>query len=404
MRSIVLSILLTLLALPVAAAPDLSKLTLAPGFKIDVLVEGLDSPRSLAVSPSGMVFVGTRTNRKRETIGKVYAFQLSADNTRAGEILTIADGLNVPNGVAYNDGDLYVAEIDRILKYTNIEKNLASPPKPVTVYDNLPSDFHHGWKFIRFSPAGKLYVPVGAPCNICEEDEQVYYNIQRMNADGSDAEVFAFGVRNTVGFDWHPDTEHLWFTDNGRDLLGDLLPSDELNHAPLKNMHFGYPYCHQGDFPDPEFGIGSDKHCREFTAPAGKMGPHVAALGMRFYTGEMFPGKYHHQPFIALHGSWNRTEEAGHTGGKIVVAHLRNNLMHEMETIVEGWLRPDNSYIGRPVDVAVLDDGSMLISDDYAGVIYRLRYEAQNESGLAKALEGVREPLISVPSTAGAIR
>lgn len=406
MRSLVTLVLFFSLLTPLAAAPDVSKLTLAPGFKISVLVDGLDAPRSLAVSPSGTVFVGTRTNRKRETIGKVYAFQLRAGNTSAGEVVTVAQGLNVPNGVAFRNGDLYVAEIDRVLKYADIEKRLANPPNPETVYDDLPSDFHHGWKFIRFSPDGKLYVPVGAPCNICEEDEDEYYNIQRMNADGSDAEVYAFGVRNTVGFDWHPNTGDLWFTDNGRDLLGDMLPADELNHAPLKNMHFGFPYCHQGDFPDPEFGNSTDKHCREFTAPAAKLGPHVAALGMRFYTGDMFPENYHNQPFIALHGSWNRTKEAGHTGAKIIVPRLRNNLVREVEVIAEGWLQDDNTYIGRPVDVAMLDDGSMLISDDFAGVIYRLWYEADVESAVTEALQGVREPLISVPmpSTEGNVR
>ncbi len=358
------------------AAPDLTQLKLAPGFKIQIVADGMQSPRSLAVTPDGTVFIGTRTNRKRETIGKVYALKLDENYQLEGEVITIAKGLNLPNGVAFKDGDLYVAEINRILKYPDIEKNLRKPPEPVTIYEDLPDDFHHGWKFIRFSPQGRLYVPVGAPCNVCEEDEQVYANIQAMNDDGSEPTVFAKGVRNTVGFDFHPKTGDLWFTDNGRDLLGDMLPSDELNHAPYANMHFGFPYCHQGDFPDPEFGDSENHHCREYTPPAGKMGPHVAAIGMRFYTGTMFPEKYQQQPFIALHGSWNRTEQAGHTGAQVVVAHLTNNLVTEIEPVVDGWLGEDNKYIGRPADVAMLADGSMLISDDFAGVVYRLWYEA----------------------------
>lgn len=367
----------TVLVGPALYARDLSHLKLAPGFKIDIVADGLKSPRSIALSPNGVVYLGTRTAGRRNIVGDVYAFELDENYALKGKVRTVASGLNVPNGVAWHNGDLYIAEIGRVIKLRNIDEHLDDPPEPVVINEDFPEDYHHGWKFIRFSPDDKLYVPVGAPCNVCEDEQDTHSNIQRMNPDGSEREVFARGVRNTVGFDWHPATGHLWFTDNGRDLMGDYLPADELNYAPNPKMHFGFPYCHQGDVKDPEYGNETDKHCREFSEPVAKLGPHVAALGMRFYTGKQFPEKYRGQPIIALHGSWNRSEEAGHTGGKLVVAHLDGNLLAEVETLVDGWLGENNEWLGRPVDVEQLPDGSMLISDDHAGVIYRLSYEDQ---------------------------
>ena len=361
------------------AGPDISKLKLAPGFRISVYAEGVTSARSLALSPSGTLFVGTFAKSfGGKPVGKVYAIKDTDGDNRAEQVTAIASGLNYPNGVALYKGDLYVAEIDKVLKFADIERNLNGKAKAQLITDVFPSEFHHGWKFIHFSPTGKLYVPVGAPCNICERAPDEYANIQRFNSDGSGGEVFARGVRNSVGFDWHPETGELWFTDNGRDMMGDELPSDELNHAPEAGLHFGYPYCHQGDIPDPE--LAKDKNCADFRKPVAKLGPHVAALGMQFYTGKMFPEKYRNQPFIALHGSWNRTPEAGHTGGKLVVAHLRDGELVEYETIVDGWLGEDNKFFGRPVDMEVMRDGSMLISDDHADVIYRLWYEPDPDS------------------------
>jgi len=228
------------------------------------------------------------------------------DGDGAADVVhTIATGLTQPNGVAFRDGSLYVAEVSRILRYDGIEARLDDPPDPVVLLDGLPTETHHGWKFLRFGPDGWLYFQVGAPCNICLSADERYASILRVRPDGSDLEVFARGVRNTVGFDWHPDTGVLWFTDNGRDNLGDDVPPDELNRAPEAGLHFGYPYCHGGSIPDPEY--GAERGCEEFVGPALRMGAHVASLGMRFYTGDMFPAEYRHRIFIAQHGSWNRT-------------------------------------------------------------------------------------------------
>lgn len=341
----------------------LNKLKLPAGFKIEVFAEGLKNARSMAVSPSGIVYVGTRRGNK------VYALKDLNGDLRPDKIYTIAKGLKMPNGVAFRKGDLYVAEVNRIIKFENIESNLANPPKPVVVFDKYPSDYHHGWKFIAFGPDDKLYVPVGAPCNVCERDKKVYSSITRLNADGTGMEVFASGVRNSVGFDWHPDTKELWFTDNGRDMLGDDLPSDELNHAPKKGMHFGFPYCHQGNTADPEFG---DYHsCSEFEGPKELMGAHVAALGMRFYTGKMFPKAYQKSIFIAQHGSWNRSSKVGY---RVMEVKLEGDKVVSYKPFVTGWLEGETAW-GRPVDVQQLADGSLLVSDDYAHAIYRISYK-----------------------------
>ena len=341
----------------------LNNIKLPPGFEISIYAGNLPNARSLALSPKGTLFVGTLKE------GKVYAVLSPGRENEAKKTITIAQGLNMPNGVAFRNGALYVAEVNRVLRYDDIESRLSNPPKPVTLNDKFPEDRPHGWKFIAFGPDGLLYVPVGAPCNICEPDANRYAVITRMKADGAGPELFAQGIRNTVGFDWHPVTKELWFTDNGRDNLGDDVPPDELNYAPKQGLHFGYPYCHGGDIPDPEF--GKKRSCSEFTPPAQKLGPHVAALGMRFYTGSMFPADYHNQIFIAEHGSWNRTAPIGY---RVTLVQLNNNRAVSYKVFAEGWLQGNRAW-GRPVDVLVMPDGALLVSDDEAGVVYRIRYK-----------------------------
>ncbi|MBT8338513.1 MAG: sorbosone dehydrogenase family protein [Desulfatitalea sp.] len=341
----------------------LTAIRMPPGFKIELYNDAVPGARSLAMSPSGVLFVGTRNN------GRVYAV-MRQNGKPNGRVITIADSLNMPNGVALFDGDLYVAEVGRILRFRQIESHLDNPLPPEVVYDQFPKDTHHGWKFIRFGPEGKLYVPVGAPCNVCLRSEPVYATITRLNRDGSGFEIYAHGVRNTVGFDWHPLTGQLWFTDNGRDWLGDDQPPDELNRSGIKGLHFGFPYCHGTAIADPKF--GGDVSCTRYTPPAADLGPHVAALGMRFYTGRMFPQTYRNQIFIAEHGSWNRSQK---TGYRITIARLNDNQVLSYEPFAQGWLAGKSAW-GRPVDVEIISDGSMLVSDDKNGVIYRISYEA----------------------------
>ena len=359
---------------------SLDRISLPPGFSIDIYAEGLSNPRSMALSPNGTLFVGTREAPQNIArggsagAGQVYAVLDRDNDQKADEVITIDTGLNAPNGVAFRDGSLYVAEINRILRYDLIESRLDNPPEPVVVTDAFPTDWMHGWKFIAFGPDGKLYVPVGAPCNVCDraDDEPRYGSITRMNPDGSELEVFASGIRNSVGFDWHPATNELWFTSNGRDGLGDETPPDVLNRADRQGMHFGFPYCHGGDLPDPQF--GEARSCADFEPPALGLGPHVAALGMRFYTGDMFPERYRNQIFIAEHGSWNRSPAAGHTGYRLMVVHLDGDRPVEYEVFADGWLQDDNTAWGRPVDVLVMPDGALLLADDGAGAIYRISY------------------------------
>jgi len=358
------------LAMLVCCAPARSKdplplerIKLPAGFRIEVFSSEVPGARSLALSQGGVLYVG-----QRERGGKVYAVVDKDKDGRADAVHVVADGLNVPNGVAWRDGSLYVAEISRILRFDGIDARLADPPKPVVVSERYPSDRHHGWKFIRFGPDGKLYVPVGAPCNICKREDPVYASITRMAPDGSGFEVFAHGVRNTVGFDWHPRTKALWFTDNGRDLLGDDRPPDELNRAPQAGLHFGYPFCHGKEIPDPEFGKG--RECSQFVPPARELRPHVAALGLRFYTGEMFPAEYRGQIFFAEHGSWNRSQKIGY---RVSLARLAGDQVESYEAFAEGWLVGEEPW-GRPVDVEVAADGALLISDDRAGAVYRVSY------------------------------
>lgn len=348
-----------------AQALPVGLIKLPQGFRIDVYAQGVKNARSLAISPGGTVFVGTRT------AGNVYALVDEDRDGQADKMYVLAEGLNMPNGVAFRDGALYVAEVHRVIKFENIEENLAQPPAPVVVNATFSRDEWHGWKFIRFGPDGKLYVPVGAPCNVCEPPGPLSASITRMNPDGSELEVFAEGIRNSVGFDWQPGTNELWFTDNGRDMLGDDLPPDELNRAPQAGMHFGFPYCHGGDIADPQFG---KKHgCMEFNPPAQKLAPHVAALGMRFYQGNMFPEEYHHQIIIAEHGSWNRSKKIGY---RLMLVRLQDNKPVAYEVFAEGWKQGEEVW-GRPVDVQEMADGSLLVSDDFAGAVYRITYAGE---------------------------
>jgi glucose/arabinose dehydrogenase len=371
-RFSILSLLLILLACAgnekkeeLVSSLPLHLVNLPDGFKIHVFAE-VNNARSLAMSPSGTIFVGNRGG------DKVYAVRDTDGDFIADEYYVIDSLLRMPNGVAFKDGDLYVAEVSRILRYKNIEAQLANPPKTEVVYDQYPTDGHHGWKYIAFGPDDLLYVPVGAPCNICEPAE-IYASITRIdvNSDTIEPELFAHGVRNTVGFTWHPDTKELWFTDNGRDMMGDDIPPCELNHAPEKGMHFGYPYCHGGTIQDTEF--GHKRPCADFVAPAQNLGPHTAPLGLKFYTGDMFPDTYKNAIIIAEHGSWNRSKKIGY---RLSMVKLDGNKSLGYETFADGWMDDETQKVwGRPVDVLQLPDGSLLVSDDHANVIYRIYYE-----------------------------
>ena len=341
--------------------PRLTQIKLPEGFHIRVYAKGVPGARSLSLSPSGTLFVGTRSS------GRVYAVRDEDGNHKAERIIILASGLNRPNGVAFKDGDLYVAEVSRILRYRDIEAHLDNPPQPEIVNNAFPTDRAHGWKFIRFGPDGLLYVPVGAPCNICASPDP-YASIGRLEPSTGDFEVVSRGVRNSVGFDWHPETGEMWFTENGRDWMGDDLPPDELNRVTADGQHFGYPYCHGTDIADPAF--GAQRGCGEFIAPVQELGPHVAALGMRFYTGNMFPAEYRNQIFIAEHGSWNRTRKIGY---RLTLVRLAADGAVSYEPFAEGWLQGESNW-GRPVDVLVMSDGSLLVSDDQAGLIYRISY------------------------------
>lgn len=357
------ALLLSLLAIQnMAETLPLGRIKLPPGFKISIYAENVEGARSMCLSPSGVLYVGTRDE------GKIYALPDYDRDYRADDVLIVADGLNMPNGVAFRDNSLYAAEINRIIKYKDLERDLKNPPEPVIISDIFPKEKHHGWKFIRFGPDGMLYVPVGAPCNVCRSAERIYAAVTRLKSDGTGFEIFAEGIRNTVGFDWHPETRELWFTDNGRDWMGNNKPPDELNRAPEKGMHFGFPYMHGKDIADPKFGKGSDYS--KYAKPEAELGAHVAALGMRFYTGKMFPAEYRSQIFIAEHGSWNSTVPRGY---RVSLVRLENNKAAGYEVFAEGWLKGFSAW-GRPVDIEIMPDGSMLLSDDKAGVIYRIVY------------------------------
>jgi glucose/arabinose dehydrogenase len=340
----------------------LDDIELPPGFSIEEYAD-VPNARSLALGDRGTVFVA---NRKGQS---VYAVVANDDGTT--RTIELTEGMNAPNGIAFHDGDLYIAEIDRVTRYTDIENNLDAIPDAEVLDIQLPEDRHHGWRYIGFGPDDKLYISIGVPCNVC--DKEGYAQIVRMNSDGSERETFATGIRNSVGFTWHPATKDLWFTDNGRDMMGDDIPPCELNRAPRPGLHFGFPYCHGGEILDPEFGEG--KQCADYMPPARKLGPHVAPLGVKFYTGEMFPAEYQGQIFIAEHGSWNRSKKIGY---RITLVRLDDGRAVSYEPFAEGWLQ-NQSVSGRPVDLIVLGDGSMLVSDDLSGKIYRITYRNPNQ-------------------------
>lgn len=347
---------------PIAAAADklpVDRLKLPKGFKIEVFASGIPDARSIRIGDKGTVFLG---NRLQDKVWAIY----QKDGKRVQK--PIMTGMYRPNGLAFHDGTLYIAELSKISKIEKIEDNLDNPPKPVMIYDNLPKDEAHGWKFMAYGPDNKLYFEVGQPCNDCMPDD-AHGQIRRINLDGSGMEVVARGVRHSVGFDFHPVTHELYFTDNGRDWMSEDIPNDELNRVTKVGQHFGSPYCYQGNIPDSEFGWGHA--CSEFVPPVALMGPHAAALGMRFYTGTMFPAEYRGAILVARHGSWNRSIKFG---GDIALVKLnKDGSVKSVEPFITGFI-VDNKYIGRPVDVQPMKDGSLLISDDYNGAVYRVTY------------------------------
>jgi len=337
--------------------PKLDFINLPSGFSINIFAENVPGARSMALSPQGILFVGSRKN------GQVYALLDHNNDQRVEEVKIIARGLNMPNGLVFNEGDLYVAEIDRILKYDDIVNNLDNPLTTI-ITTELPKDTQHGWRYLALGPDHNLYLQIGAPCNICNP-KNPYASIIRMNKEGKNMEIYASGVRNSVGFDWHPETKELWFTDNGRDWLGDDFPPDELNKASKRGLHFGFPYCHGSNIKDPEY---NTRNCNEFTLPEVELDSHVAALGMKFYIGDMFPTNYKNKIFIAEHGSWNKKEKSGYR------LTLVDTLKKTYEVFADGWMKNEKDW-GRPVDILVMSDGSILVSDDKAGLIYRISYE-----------------------------
>ena len=364
--------------MPGSAAEHLSKLKLPPGFSIALYAENVAGARSMALAPDGTVFVGTRAQTVHAVVDRNKDF-------KADEVLTVATGLTSPNGVVVRDGALYVAENSRISRFDGVLDFVKVPggkgpaPKQTVLTDKLPTDRMHGWKYLAWGPDGMLYTAIGAPGNNLDRGDP-YNTIIRMKPEaGAEFEIFARGVRNTVGFAFHPDTRELWFTENGRDALSDETPNDELNVAPKAGLHFGYPYCHQGDIVDPELGKG--KSCAEYVAPAQKLGPHVAGLGMKFYSGTMFPAEYRKQLLIVNHGSWNRSPQVSHTGYRLMLAKIEKNKVTSYEPFVEGWLQAasgselQRQAWGQPVDLLELPDGSLLVSDDRANVIYRIVYK-----------------------------
>jgi glucose/arabinose dehydrogenase len=345
-----------------SSAADASAIRLPPGFRIDVYAADVPNARQMALGPPGVVFAGSRAE------GKVYAVVDDNGDAKADRVHVLARGLDMPSGIAFRDGALYVAEVSRVLRFPDVARDLTRPPKPEVVSTAFPADKHHGWKFIAFGPDGRLYVPVGAPCNVCLPPEPLHATITRIDVAAGAPEIVARGVRNSVGFDFHPDTGELWFTDNGRDWMGDDQPPDELNRLARPGEHFGFPYCHGADIRDPEYNGG--RACDQFVAPARLLGSHVAALGMRFYTGRMFPEAYRNGIFIAEHGSWNRSTPVGY---RVAFVKIDGRRAMSYETFAEGWL-DGATAAGRPADVLVMPDGALLVSDDKGGRLYRISY------------------------------
>ena len=336
----------------------LEKIKLPPGFSIDLWATVPDA-RALALGDKGTVFVGSRS------AGNVYAI---TEQNGERQVRTIASKLKLPSGVAFHKGSLYVSAINRVLRFDQIEDNLDQPTQPIEIFDRLPKEDFHGWRYIAFGPDNLLYVSVGAPCDACEADQSKYAHIARMKPDGSHYEVYAQGIRHSAGFDWHPETKELWFTEIGRNWMNESIPPDELNHAPTQGMHFGFPYCHASNILDPKY--GAKRGCERSTPPVQELEAHATPLGMRFYTGKMFPADYKSRIIIAEHGSSNQRT---HSGYQLVSVHLATNEASSKETFAAGWLDEGKAW-GRPVDVLVMPDGALLVSDDLAGAIYRISY------------------------------
>jgi glucose/arabinose dehydrogenase len=349
-----------------------SQLTVPPGFQLTVFADSIENPREMVRGPGGTIFVGTLR------AGKVHAIVDRDGDHKADRVVLVASGLDQPNGVAFRGNALYVATASQVLRFDDIERRLDAPPRPVVVRDSLPSQDRRGhrWKFIGFGPDDMLYISSGSPCNVCLSPANVAA-ILRMPADGSSLETYAEGVRNSVGFDWHPESRELWFTDNGRDMMGDDVPNDELNIAPKAGLHFGFPFCHQGDVADPEF--GAQRACSTTEPPVQKLGPHVAAIGFKFYTGSMFPERYKNAAIIALHGSWNRSTPSGY---RVMAALTDGRKVTAYEPLVDGFLPKGAAggrgagmaATGRPADVLQLPDGSILVSDDTGNRVIRISY------------------------------
>ena len=348
---------------------DLAQLQLPSGFHLERYAGPVPDARQMALGGRGIVYVGSRT------LGQVRALLDDNHDGVAERVVIVASGLEMPTGIAYRDGSLYVAAVNRIYRFDDIDTQLAAA-RPVVVVDDLPSDTHHGWKYLGFGPDGLLYVPVGAPCNVCMRPLP-YASILRMRPDGSGREIVAQGIRNSVGFAWHPATGQLWFTDNGRDWLGDDVPSCELNRVSRLGEHFGFPFEHAPALADPDF--GALRPAEPLTPAAHALGPHVAPLGMLFYGGHQFPTDYRHNLLIAEHGSWNRSRKNGYRVVRLVLDE--NGLIQREEPFVTGWLRNEDAS-GRPVDLLELPDGSVLLSDDKAGLVYRITYRGNGKAGL----------------------
>jgi glucose/arabinose dehydrogenase len=341
---------------------------LPEGFRIELFAQ-VDNARQLALGAKGTVFVGSRN------AGKVHALVDEDGDYRADKTYLVADGLTMPSGVTFKNGHLYVAAVDQVLRFDNIESRLSDPPKPVVITNTLPDDEHHGWKYIAFGPDGYLYVPVGVPCNICLSPDDRHGTILKMNAESGEHSIYAAGVRNSVGFDWNPVSGELWFTDNGRDWMGDDLPPDELNHASKHGQNFGFPYLHGANTLDPEYGELAE--IDEYTKPALELGAHVAPLGMAFYRGKQFPTVFHNSILIAEHGSWNRSKKSGY---RVITVKLDGSKVESVKPFITGWLNDrDQTSWGRPVDIINLTDGSILVSDDYANAIYRITYSQSGD-------------------------
>ena len=349
---------------PAPKAPGeipINKIKVPQGFKVELWAHGINNARVMVWGEKGTLFVSSRV------AGNVYAV---TDQGGQRTTKVIAKGLNLPNGIAFKDGTLYIAEVHRITKIEGVEGKLGSADltgEMKVVYETLPKDLPHGWKYLAFGPDGKLYFNIGAPCNICIPPD-THANISRVNVDGTGFEYWAHGVRNSVGFDWHPVTKELYFTTHARDWLGEEVPSDRFDHAPKKGLHFGFPYCHQGDIPDPVF--GKERSCAEFAPPLIKTGPHVAGNGVMFYTGSMFPPEYQNRAFLPQRGAWNKTVKSGYA---VMMVTLRPGDVPKYETFAEGWLDTNQPW-GRPNYTVQMKDGSILLSDDYAGAIYRISY------------------------------